>query len=153
MILMGLLFLRSMKSLSQEKFSLKPIKILLPRAKAHVKCFFEKQFKEINKNELKKLHVEKPAAYVGIIATGDQFISRKEQSEPFLKDVPDTMAVEMEGAAVAQVCDSFRVPFVVIRIISDKANHDSPVDFGLFIATVIKNYSRGIIENFFSTAR
>lgn len=128
-------------------------KALVNKSKSACELFFEKQFKEIDKDALQKLHITKPVAYVGIITTGDQFIYRKEQSEPFMKDVPDTMAVEMEGAAVAQVCDSFQIPFVVIRIISDKANHDSPIDFGLFITTVIKNYSKGIIENFFSNAQ
>lgn len=128
-------------------------KALVNKSKSACELFFEKQFKDIDKDSLQKLHITKPAVYVGIIATGDQFISRKEQSEPFMKDHPDTMAVEMEGAAVAQVCDSFQVPFVVIRIISDKANHDSPIDFGLFITTVINSYSKDIIENFFRKAQ
>lgn len=128
-------------------------KALVNKSKSACELFFEKQYKDIDKDSLQKLHIAKPVVYVGIIATGDQFIYKKEQSEPFMKDIPDTMAVEMEGAAVAQVCDSFRIPFVVMRIISDKANHDSPIDFGLFITTVTNSYSKGIIENFFSNAK
>ena len=42
-------------------------------------------------------------------------------------------ACEMEGAAIAQVCHQFTVPFVVIRSLSDNANNDSPVDFDSYI--------------------
>jgi adenosylhomocysteine nucleosidase len=42
-------------------------------------------------------------------------------------------ACEMEGAAIAQVCHQFGVPFVVIRSLSDNANNDSPVDFDSYI--------------------
>lgn len=57
----------------------------------------------------------------GIIATGDQFIADKAVVNMLLKEF-NAMAVEMEGAAVAQVADMFDIPFVVIRTISDKAD-------------------------------
>lgn len=57
----------------------------------------------------------------GIIATGDQFIADKAVVK-MLQDEFEAMAVEMEGAAVAQVTDMFEIPLVVIRTISDKAD-------------------------------
>jgi len=41
-----------------------------------------------------------------------------------MDEKPETLAVEMEGGAVAQVCHDYNIPFVVIRTISDKANHE-----------------------------
>jgi adenosylhomocysteine nucleosidase len=52
----------------------------------------------------------------------------------------------MEGAAVAQVCLEFKVPFTVIRTISDTADHNAHVDFGKFIVEVANAYSRAIIS-------
>ena len=43
------------------------------------------------------------------------------------------MAVEMEGAAVAQVCQEHKIPYVVVRTISDKADHSAEVDFKAFV--------------------
>jgi len=57
----------------------------------------------------------------GIIATGDQFIADKAVVSMLLTEF-NAMAVEMEGAAVAQVADMFKTPLVVIRTISDKAD-------------------------------
>ena len=44
------------------------------------------------------------------------------------------MCVEMEGAAVAQVCYEYGVPFVVVRTISDAANDDAAINFTEFVA-------------------
>lgn len=63
----------------------------------------------------------------GIIATGDQFIS----SETYVAELQtkfDALACEMEGAAVARVCDQYGVPCAVLRCMSDKADgiaHDT----------------------------
>ena len=60
--------------------------------------------------------------------------------------LPDIQCVEMEGAAVAQVCLEFGTPFTVIRTISDTADHNARVDFGKFIVEVANAYSRAIIS-------
>lgn len=54
----------------------------------------------------------------------------------------------MEGAAVAQVCQEHQVPYVVIRTISDKADHSAPVDFQAFVAEVASHYSSGIVGEY-----
>jgi adenosylhomocysteine nucleosidase len=63
-------------------------------------------------------------------------------------ELPDLLAVEMEGAAVAQVCFELGIPFAVIRTISDNANDDAAVDFMHFIKTVASRYAFDVIQNF-----
>ncbi len=55
----------------------------------------------------------------GMIASGDIFISRPEEVGHIRTLYPDVMAVDMESAAIAQVCYLCKVPFVCIRVISD----------------------------------
>jgi adenosylhomocysteine nucleosidase len=52
----------------------------------------------------------------------------------------------MEGAAVAQVCHDFDVPYAVIRTISDCADDAAHVDFPRFIETVARHYSLAIVR-------
>ena len=87
-----------------------------------------------------------PTLYFGDIASGDQFINSDEKREEILGLLPDVLCVEMEGAAVAQVCLEFGTPFTVIRTISDTANHNARVDFGKFIVEVANAYSRAIVQ-------
>lgn len=87
-----------------------------------------------------------PTLYFGDIASGDQFINSDEKREEIMGLLPDVLCVEMEGAAVAQVCLEFGTPFTVIRTISDTANHNARVDFGKFIVEVANAYSRVIIS-------
>ncbi len=87
-----------------------------------------------------------PTLHFGDIASGDQFINSEAKRQEILDLLPDIQCVEMEGAAVAQVCLEFNVPFTVIRTISDTANHNAQVDFGRFIAEVANAYSRAIVS-------
>ena len=87
-----------------------------------------------------------PKLYFGDIASGDQFINSDVKRNEILSLLPDVQCVEMEGAAVAQVCLEFNVPFTVIRTISDTADHNARVDFGKFIVEVANAYSRAIIS-------
>lgn len=86
-----------------------------------------------------------PVLWEGDIASGDQFINSDEKRNELNSLLPDVLCVEMEGAAVAQVCNEFQQPFTVIRIISDKANHDARVDFNRFTKAVANIYSKEII--------
>jgi adenosylhomocysteine nucleosidase len=54
----------------------------------------------------------------------------------------------MEGAAVAQVCHEFGLPFGVVRTISDDANEHAPVDFMRFVERVAARYTLGIVTRF-----
>lgn len=55
----------------------------------------------------------------GLIVTGDWFVDSKEKMRGILNDFPEAMAVDMESAAIAQVCWQYAVPFISFRIISD----------------------------------
>ncbi len=86
-----------------------------------------------------------PKLYFGDIASGDQFINSDEKRNEILNLLPNIQCVEMEGAAVAQVCLEFETPFTVIRTISDTADHNARIDFGKFIVEVANAYSRAIV--------
>ena len=71
--------------------------------------------------------------YEGLIATGDKFISKKSDLGNISKEMEDLLAVEMEGAAVAQVAKQENIPFQIIRVISDQANENSSEEFSKFL--------------------
>ncbi|WMW80677.1 5'-methylthioadenosine/adenosylhomocysteine nucleosidase [Undibacterium cyanobacteriorum] len=93
---------------------------------------------------------QKAQVKVGLIASGDQFISDHNRLNQLRNDLPELLAVEMEGAAIAQVCEAFEVPFSVIRTISDSANDEATQDFQSFIKTTAAPYSIGILKAYFS---
>lgn len=55
----------------------------------------------------------------GLIASGDWFVDSKQKMSDILKCFPETKAVDMESAAIAQVCYKYQIPFVSLRIVSD----------------------------------
>lgn len=75
---------------------------------------------------------------VGRIVTGDQFIADIEKIM-WLKNEFNAVACEMEGASIAQVCHLNKVPFVVIRSISDNANTGAHMDYEKFKDVAVKN--------------
>lgn len=81
---------------------------------------------------------------VGRIVSGDQFIASVEKVS-WLNEIFSAECTEMEGAAVAHVCYMFNTPFVILRAISDNANHDGAMDFAEFTALAAKN-SKVIVE-------
>ena len=68
----------------------------------------------------------------GVIASGDQFISSSEKKDAIVKTF-GAIACEMEGAAIGQVCYVNRVPFCVLRAISDSADGSSHMDYPTFV--------------------
>ena len=77
-------------------------------------------------------NISTPKVVHGDIASGDQFISTTSKILQLNNEIPTAICVEMEGAAVAQVCYEYEVPFSIIRIISDRADDNSSIDFPLF---------------------
>lgn len=72
----------------------------------------------------------KEAFHLGLVASGDQFISEEEQLKTLLAKFPDAKCAEMEAGAIAQVCHHFQIPFVVVRSLSDIAfKEKSHLDF------------------------
>jgi adenosylhomocysteine nucleosidase len=93
-------------------------------------------------------NLDKPRIHRGLIASGDQFITCRTRRDELASALPGLLAVEMEGAAVAQVCADFGVPFAVMRTISDGADESAPVDFMRFVDSVASRYAFGIIRRF-----
>lgn len=73
----------------------------------------------------------------GVIATGDQFVADHERKN-WIGETFGADALEMEGAAVAVVCDAMNVPFFVLRAISDAADMDAGFDFDSFLESSAK---------------
>ena len=92
-----------------------------------------------------------PRLHQGLMASGDRFINCPEVSNalrtPLLDAGHDVLAVEMEGAAVAQVCLDYGVAFAAMRTISDRADATAHVDFAQFIDTVASRYADHIVRN------
>lgn len=65
---------------------------------------------------------DKPRVHRGDVATGDRFIADPAARDAVRRRVPSALCVEMEGAAVAQVCCEYDVPLGVARVISDAAD-------------------------------
>ncbi len=68
----------------------------------------------------------------GIIATGDQFVADNKR-KAWIGKTFNADALEMEGAAVAVVCDAMEVPFFILRAISDSADMEAGFDFDTFL--------------------
>ena len=74
----------------------------------------------------------------GIIATGDVFCTKNEIKE-YIRNEFNADCVEMEGAAIAQVCTLNKIPFLVIRSISDIPNGKNEIDFNEYLKFASKN--------------
>lgn len=59
------------------------------------------------------------AIHVGLICSGDKFVTDRRELEEIKSDFPDGLAVDMESGAIAQICHLYGVPFISFRIISD----------------------------------
>ncbi|MCY7103990.1 5'-methylthioadenosine/adenosylhomocysteine nucleosidase [Streptococcus oralis] len=71
--------------------------------------------------------------HLGLVATGDSFIAGDDKIASIKSHFPDVLAVEMEGAAIAQAAQALGLPFLVIRAMSDNANHEASISFDEFI--------------------
>jgi len=98
-------------------------------------------------------YIHQPVSVMpGIIATGDQFVSNAQQHN-WPEFEQDILAVEMEGAAVAQVAHEHKVPYIVIRTISNKADHTASDDFQAFVTQVARYFSLGIVKNYIESLK
>ena len=76
--------------------------------------------------------------FTGRVVSGDQFISDKDKKQ-WISETFSGMCTEMEGAAIAQVCYFNRIPFLILRAISDKADDSAGVDYAVFEAQAIRH--------------
>ena len=125
---------------------------LAAAAAAAARDFFATGFGELAEAAAAELDlaIGQPRVHVGQVATGDEFVHGA------LKDVvrartPRALCVDMEGAAVAQVClEHGALPLCVIRAISDLAGTTASVDFPRFLQAFAQHYSYEILRRMFA---
>lgn len=83
---------------------------------------------EESAKEIKDIQVVK-----GLITTGDSFMNDPQRVAFIKEKFMDLQAVEMEAAAIAQVAFQYKVPFVIIRSLSDIAGKESNISFEQFL--------------------
>lgn len=83
--------------------------------------------------------------FMGKIVSGDVFVSSPELKDA-LQSTFQAYCTEMEGAAIGHTCFLNRVPFVIIRAMSDKADGSAHTNFNEFVKTA-SNYSKNIVVN------
>ena len=98
-------------------------------------------------DEMKKA-AEKTGQQVrsGLIVTGDSFVNSPEKIAEIKSHFPEALACEMEGAAIAQTARQFHIPFLVVRAISDTADHQATMSFDEFIDEAGKRSAEMVIE-------
>ena len=69
----------------------------------------------------------------GLVVSGDQFLSSSEARNKVLGALPNASCVDMESAAIAQVCRAAGLPLGVLRVISDSADGSAHIDFAKFV--------------------
>ncbi|MDO4433373.1 MAG: 5'-methylthioadenosine/adenosylhomocysteine nucleosidase [Alysiella sp.] len=89
----------------------------------------------------KNAHVQQ-----GLIVSGDQFIHQINDKARILKYFPDVLAVEMEAAAIAQTCTQQKLPFVIIRAISDGASDDASISFEEFLQIASQHSAQMVLN-------
>lgn len=82
----------------------------------------------------------------GLITTGDAFMNDPVRVGKVRGQFPTMKAVEMEAAAVAQVCYQFGTPFVVIRALSDIAGKESNISFDEFLPVAAKHSTQVVLK-------
>ena len=100
----------------------------------------------IGSRHLQAFEIVAPQVHRGLIVSGDRFVASAAASSELRQSLPDALAVEMEGAAVAQVCQDYAVPFAAVRTVSDRADDCAHADFPAFIRDVASRYSSALIE-------
>lgn len=86
------------------------------------------------------------AVHHGLVVTGDSFIHDPAKVEEMKSKLPPMLATEMEAAAIAQVCHMFKLPFIIIRAISDVPGKESKQSFEEFLKLAGKNSATMVLE-------
>lgn len=117
----------------------------LKRAAEYFLADYSKLFSKQTREDYK---IKTPRIHQGLIVSGDHFVNSIDKIKEITSKLPDALCVEMEGAAVAQVCYEYDIPFQIIRILSDKANDNSHIDFPKFANEVAGKYALEILRNY-----
>lgn len=104
---------------------------------------------EADKDLLTKLRetltAQDQVSHVGLIATGDSFVAGQDKIDAIKASFPGVLAVEMEGAAIAQAAQAAGKPFLVIRAMSDTAQGDASITFDEFIIEAGKRSAQTLL--------
>lgn len=90
---------------------------------------------------LEKVANRQPVVYKGRVVSGDRFLSDVAKAAE-LREIHHALAVDMEAAALAHVCQINKTPFLCVRAISDKADHSANVNFTDFLIAATHNYGK-----------
>ncbi len=115
----------------------------IPRLEARFFAADEELIK-LAENTASELFVDKNVI-TGRIASGDQFVSSNDVKSKIWQNTKAD-CIEMEGAAIAQTCFLNKIPFVIIRSISDKADSNAENNFEKFMKTAAV-YTSQLVEN------
>lgn len=112
-----------------------------------IKNYLKYQMKEdISQEVLEEFGITAPGIHEGLIGSGDQFIASSEKVKELRNDLPGIMCIEMEGAAVAQICYEYKTPFSLLRVISDNADDSATHDFLKFVSDVASHFTAGVVK-------
>ena len=116
---------------------------------SNVGQYVESDVQLIKKMEqtINNLNTQEFKIKIGTIASGDIFCTEVEMKNK-IRTKFNADAIEMEGAAIAQVCKLDNIPFIVIRSISDKPNGNNEITFDKFLEKASKRCAI-IIKEFF----
>ena len=103
----------------------------------------DKKFISLIQESLSKLD---QTWHLGLIATGDSFVAGEDKIKVIKEHFPQVLAVEMEGAAIAQAAHALNLPFLVIRAMSDNANHEASISFDEFIVEAGRRSAQALIR-------
>lgn len=93
------------------------------------------------------LGITAPRVHEGLLVSGDRFVATAAESGALRAALPQALAVEMEGAAAAQVAHDFGCPVAVVRAISDRADDSAHVDFGHFVADHASRVGEALVRS------
>lgn len=85
---------------------------------------------------------------IGRVASGDTFVAAALQAQQIRENF-GAVCAEMEGAAVAQICHAWGTPYVIVRSVSDSADHHAELDFRTFTELAARNAElvvRGLLK-------
>lgn len=133
--------------LGKARFTADPV--LCEQLSAAAKAFLTQDLRSrAAAGELELFKIDAPKVVQGLVASGDKFFASASEVQELRKRLPEVCCVEMEGAAVAQVCDEYAIPFAVVRTISDSADENSVHDFPRFSREIARHYSIGVLSRF-----
>ncbi|MFZ6818865.1 5'-methylthioadenosine/adenosylhomocysteine nucleosidase [Undibacterium sp. Ji22W] len=112
-------------------------------------AFIEEIQQHFSPQQIQEFQLQKVQMHTGLIGSGDQFIHDKQVLGNLKRVLPDLLAVEMEGAAIAQVCEEHALAFGILRTISDSADETAHIDFQSFVKNVAAPYTLGILKKYF----